>query len=627
MACAGVAQVGTDPDQTRLFPVEKASAEQAKALLKEAEGLILNHPEEALELARQALTMSERMGDDQWMAKAWHFIGVIFYVQEDIEESIEAEQRALWHTDQLPNSLVRDSLHTRQWLQLATSLETAFEYEEASNYFLQALEMAGQLGDTSMLGKVSINIGNAYFHQDRYEEAITYYKQGEVFLRGKDERPGTLLNNLGAAYHATGMPDTALVYHTRASHFYALGNDLRGSAMSNGNIANIYAERKEFDKAIEYYQKSNQLHYEIGNERGQVHATTSLAYTLFEMGQYEQSLRLLDSLLPVAKRTRHLMAIGKMYTSYASVYAALGDYEQAYAYQLLETSMQDSMYQLEALERMERQKSNAALGEQQERVSQLREMLDLKEGARRKNKYIAIALASALLLLFISAFFFMRYQRLRWQHQVVESRQQLLLSQMKPHFIFNVLNSIQNFVLKGDPQASYGYIGSFSRLVHHLLNASDQSYTDLESELKAARHYLELEAMRTDHHFEFRIEVDPDVDQQNAEVPAMMLQTLLENAIWHGVMPAERKGLIEITVAREATGALEIGVRDNGIGREQSALLREQNKPGHRSRGLPLVKERIAALNRQRHRNIRLELADILSDNKVAGTQATLTIP
>src|SRR6188508_2969786 len=119
---------------------------------------------------------------------------------------------------------------------------------------------------------------------------------------------------------------------------------------------------------------------------------------------------------------------------------------------------------------------------------------------------------------------------------------QALRAQMNPHFMFNSLNSINNFILKNDPDNASDYLTKFSRLMRLILDNSRSEWVLLENELKALQLYIELEAVRFDNAFKYSMEVTKDVDPETMMVPPLIIQPYVENAIWHGLLHRKEPG-------------------------------------------------------------------------------------
>ena len=137
------------------------------------------------------------------------------------------------------------------------------------------------------------------------------------------------------------------------------------------------------------------------------------------------------------------------------------------------------------------------------------------------------------------------------QNKTIELEMQALRAQMNPHFIFNSLNSINRFILQNNKSQASEYLTKFSKLVDMILQNSQSPLIPLESELESLGLYLEMEALRFNYHFTYKISVPKDIDIEVLKVPPLILQPYVENAIWHGLMHKEEKGQLDIEVSQE----------------------------------------------------------------------------
>lgn len=200
-----------------------------------------------------------------------------------------------------------------------------------------------------------------------------------------------------------------------------------------------------------------------------------------------------------------------------------------------------------------------------------------------------------------------------------------LRAQMNPHFIFNSLNSIQQFILQGNADEANRYLARFSRLQREILHHCDQHLITLEKEIEILLLYLQLEQLRFQGHFEFSIEVDEEIDPNEIRIPPMMLQPFVENAIWHGLMPRQGHRQVQISFQIQGDHLLRCMVQDNGIGREAAA--RNRKNSGHESKGLTLVNERLRILQQQYQQPFEAVITDkVHPDGTAAGTTVTLLV-
>lgn len=192
------------------------------------------------------------------------------------------------------------------------------------------------------------------------------------------------------------------------------------------------------------------------------------------------------------------------------------------------------------------------------------------------------------------------------QEKIAALRHQALTSGMNPHFIFNALNSIQQFINTHNTAEASDYLGRFSRLIRETLEHGNNSFITLSEEMHRLTDYLELEKMRFGDRLDFKISAAAGLDKYKTAVPNMILQPLVENALWHGILARQENGVIRIAFSRQ-NGRIHVLVEDNGIG--INAGLRSAQKP-HTSMGIGMIKERLELLNRLNHYEAEIVIRD-----------------
>lgn len=241
-----------------------------------------------------------------------------------------------------------------------------------------------------------------------------------------------------------------------------------------------------------------------------------------------------------------------------------------------------------------------------------------------------------MILLIAGTFIFLRLYNLRKRHEMekqlltiqnelVRSQKFALRSQMNPHFIFNSLNSIQNFVLKNDVDSANYYLSNFSSLMRKVLDYSQYNYITLAEELELIHLYLKMEHMRFSKKFDIEIRVDPSIDQYLVKIPPMFLQPYLENSVLHGLQLIKHKGLLQVLV-EDHIEFMQINIIDNGIGRERARAIRA--KIGHKSKGLENIEKRIQLYNKISDKQLSVKIIDLFDQQgQAAGTRVEIIVP
>ncbi len=217
-------------------------------------------------------------------------------------------------------------------------------------------------------------------------------------------------------------------------------------------------------------------------------------------------------------------------------------------------------------------------------------------------------------------------EKTRINKLIADSQLSALQAQMNPHFIFNAINSIQNYILKRQETEAYSYLAKFSKLIRLVLHHSQQQILPLQEELETIRLYIELEQLRFDN-FDFELALSESVNAYETMVPAMIIQPYLENAIWHGLMQLEGQRRGKISLAFEAeNGLLRICITDNGIGRKRSAEFRKDHT--HKPVAMKITAQRIEILNQQyANEKISVAVEDLYENDSPSGTRVVIRLP
>lgn len=201
-----------------------------------------------------------------------------------------------------------------------------------------------------------------------------------------------------------------------------------------------------------------------------------------------------------------------------------------------------------------------------------------------------------------------------------------LRAQMNPHFIFNCLNSIDYYIIKNDTETASDYLNRFSRLIRLILQNSRSNYVNLKDELEALKLYIEMECLRFEQQFDYVVSVAKEIRLEEIEIPPMLLQPYVENAIWHGLMQKKTPGRLDLTFTRQ-NGSLHCTIEDDGIGREAARLLKSKSATRHKSMGMRITDDRINMINRLYNTETKVQVIDLQDSDGIAkGTRVELTI-
>lgn len=243
---------------------------------------------------------------------------------------------------------------------------------------------------------------------------------------------------------------------------------------------------------------------------------------------------------------------------------------------------------------------------------------------------------SAIILITAAILYRMRIKYIRRQEKqkrdivtkISELETKALQAQMNPHFIFNSMSSIQNFVIDNDVDEALTFMGHFSKVIRMTLDNVDNKAIPLQDELDYLRHYTELEKMRFDDSFEFLLSVENAIDVYNTHIPPMLLQPIIENCIKHAFPDRKFKGIIQLNITLKDKYAYQCTIEDNGIGRAAASRNKSRKNLEHTSKGMKITKDRVRMLNDEEQDKYSLTIVDLFDDKgKATGTRVEIVLP
>jgi len=223
----------------------------------------------------------------------------------------------------------------------------------------------------------------------------------------------------------------------------------------------------------------------------------------------------------------------------------------------------------------------------------------------------------------------MYLQQLVYKSRMLVLEQHTLNASMNRHFIFNALNSIQYYINKEDKRAANSYLSNFAKLIRKNLDDSENNLVSLSEELERLELYLSLENMRFSEKFSYKITLDESIDASDIQIPSMLLQPFVENSIWHGLLPQKQEGSITLNITKRSSEQLLLTIDDNGIGVDTSMKNKLNHIHNHVSRGMGIIKERMALLKKMANVEILLEGPFEMKDENgiTTGTRVQIVLP
>lgn len=242
-------------------------------------------------------------------------------------------------------------------------------------------------------------------------------------------------------------------------------------------------------------------------------------------------------------------------------------------------------------------------------------------------KIFSILLAAVIAMIFLKTRIRVVKKQAVLKQQIAETEMQALRAQMNPHFIFNSLNGIENFMMQNEKRLASDYLNKFSRLIRSILDSSRNELVPIAKDMEALQLYVDLQQLRFNNKFSYQTAIDPVLLDGDFKVPSLLIQPFVENAIEHGIAHSDKENLVLIVKASLKDEFIVYIVEDNGIGRNKAAEYNRHNKPHHKSVGLTITTDRLRILNKKNNGENSIEIADLYNEKEEpSGTKVTLKI-
>jgi sensor histidine kinase YesM len=258
---------------------------------------------------------------------------------------------------------------------------------------------------------------------------------------------------------------------------------------------------------------------------------------------------------------------------------------------------------------------------QEELIAQLQENESLRETLKQRLEQEVIQLSSKAEE--------QELERLKAQYEseLAELKISSLRNQMNPHFIFNSLNSIKLYIINNDTSNAVYYLNKFSKLIRKILATTKEQAISLNEELETAELYMNIENIRFKNELNFSIKVDEGINLNMIKVPPLILQPIIENAIWHGLSLKEGEKNIVISARHNSTGNLTLSVEDNGVGRTKAAEVKQRKLYKKDSIGMSLTSERMERFAKEFDTEFSMSVIDLGTEESPEGTRVELNVP
>ena len=604
---------------------------------------------EALTVNRAALELIQRTGKER--QETWRFelrLGEIYMAINDLPKAMDCFERGQAGLLRYPTSTTFPVLYRSHALQqIGLAHKQAGRFAEAEAYFFRALNLVKDLPQhRTNLMYMSTTLAEFYADQHLPEKAIPYFRVAERYQKQL---------NLGAALRDSwswlaiekwqlGEADSAVYFAEKTLQ----GRSLKLSRQkAHLVLSQINESRKNWEQANYHYKQHIALRdsletdhrlaqtdalakrwdlekIDLQNQQAELLRNTKLA----DFQKQRQLERLREDLareqLIKANKTNVLRRETQLRQLQGN--AKQGQLRQEGRIALLRNNA-DNDYKIKVILLLFLVpllvlatillSQNGRIRRQRREIHALNQ--DLETRIDHRTQELQQALAEQV-----------RFQQkeAEFQQHIAQTEMAALRAQMNPHFIFNCLNSIQFFTARNDAEKASHYLTKFSRLIRLVLENSKSERVTLTNELETLRLYMDMEAMRFGQKVRYTIQIAPAIDADELEIPPLLLQPFVENAIWHGLMHKDEGGQVRVVVSQPRPNHLRVVITDNGVGRAKAAEYKSKSATKNKSFGLQLTADRIALINQLYDTHTQVRVDDLTdAGGQPTGTRVVVEIP
>lgn len=569
------------------------------------------------------------------------------------------------------------AIDTSKSLNLSTSKLSSDSLKEVkSNIKDSLIQLKNILNNPSEVSELKTSkrsilfkMGNLQRALGEYSNAVDNYEKSLALSVNSNDKllEAHVLNSLGGLYYEIGEYDQGIEYCKDALLIYENNFPEKKSdiCLLYANIGNFKIVKQDYTQAVDYLNKALALNKEIDNEYYNSLILSGLGYANLYLENVEASEEYFKKGIEsavIAKNTasevanlaslgdlwiqrnnltkaeyyiyqanRKLNDVGEIHVkkevleSLVKLHKAKKEYKKAFEYQEVFVNMKDSIFSMSLKNKLAQASLNIDNIKKEKAILELKVENERKVFQLRRTRYIILFSSILFIMILIVLFFFIQRNRYKNKIKLNVLENKMIRLQLKPHFIFNVLSSIQNFMTKNDSMKASAYLSKFARLIRNVLNASRTSFTPLSHEIKMLGYYLELQQLRFDNSFDFSFKLGNVKNPDYIFIPPLIVQPLIENAVEHGLKNIDYQGVLTVSFELLNDQQLKVVIEDNGVGLNSEGTNNQELKSVKKSVSLKIIKQQIELFNsRKEGGEYNIFFAN---GNNKKGTKVELIIP
>jgi tetratricopeptide (TPR) repeat protein len=525
-----------------------------------------------------------------------------------------------------------ERINSKSNLTEALSYMGRVQAEQGNSYkaielFYRGLAIQKELNDSVEMAVLYNYIGDAFLQQNDTVKAMECYYNSialipkEKFLLPHQGNIVPPLTSLGKIFMNQHKLDSAEYYVWKAVDIGGTEPDwplllLGDTDKEKGDYkAALMQYKNAVKKALMTSEKSPFL----------AEALYKIASVFYETGEKDSAVYYARKAFIVASEIRNPYIIVSTGNMLINLFKGEHHLDSAFLYQEIVIRAKDSVFNKEKERQLQAAYYNEKIREQELSAS----------NEKSKAQFRFYILLGGVIILLLLGLHFRSTLKANFYKKTAVVEMKALRAQMNPHFIFNCLTSINRYIVKSDHKQASNYLTKFAKLIRLILDNSAADYISLDTEIQTLRLYMDMESLRFDNAFEYRIETDDEVVSENICIPSMLVQPYAENAIWHGLLHLpdsqagiQEKGKLWIRFMKESEKILRVEVEDQGVGRQKAKEIEGRDILKKKSYGMQISKDRIELINKLYKYNTSVKVEDLVDEaGNATGTKVVLTIP
>ena len=623
-------------DKVRTIAKEKSNIDsEFQFLLDSANTFKKINPSKSIDLIERSFLIANETKNKKQLSDAYSVLGDVYLNLKQFDLASSNYKTAVDYSSNIFYQL-----------KLAKAYFLNSDYSKSQDVYNSLLENT-EIGSMQKI-EIYEGLGDNYFKTDQLNKSFNEY-QTALNLAKRISNPAKIsdLNaKISSVLEAKGETAKAEGY-LLSSQNSVLKKEPQKAVIESQRAANFYSRNKNIDKEVAQRQatlknlEDADLDEVIVEDEEKAltrsKAKLDLGNAYIKQNKLDKAIPLLEESAAEAESSNDIETQKDAIQKLSEVYVSLGNDDKALSNYKKYVSLVDKLYKQKENEINEIVNLNKDLSEKQNRITSLEKDRELSESKlqlyqsenrltienERRQRIIIYALLTGLILLLFSLFWMFKSNR---QRRLANNLLALksLRTQMNPHFIFNALNSVNSFIAQNDERTANRYLTDFSTLMRSVLVNSEEDFISLTKELELLNLYLKLEHSRFKDKFDYELNVDDRIEQDLFQIPPMLLQPYIENAVWHGLRYKKEKGFLKVALVKKDDETIIIEITDNGIGRTKSAELKTEHQKKQQSKGLNNIKQRIKILNEMYRDKVDVHIEDLYDDK--TGTKVILTL-